>query len=142
MTPYLATDGNDGALRQRAQALRATREFFLARQVLEVETPAMVNAPVSDVNLGSVRVQMSGSDQPLFLHTSPEYAMKRLLAAGSGDIYQICHVYRGAERGRQHNPEFTMLEWYRLGIFARATDARSCGPHEPAARRATCPWSS
>jgi lysyl-tRNA synthetase class 2 len=104
------------ALHGRAQALRATREFFHARQVLEVETPAMINAPVSDVNLGSVRVQMSGSDRPLFLHTSPEYAMKRLLAAGSGDIYQICHVYRGAERGRQHNPEFTMLEWYRLGF--------------------------
>ncbi len=105
-----------GALRQRAQALRATREFFFAREVLEVETPALINAPVSDVNLGSVRVQMSGAEQPQFLHTSPEYAMKRLLAAGSGDIYQICHVYRGAERGRQHNPEFTMLEWYRLGF--------------------------
>ena len=105
-----------GALRQRAQALRTTREFFFAREVLEVETPAMINAPVSDVNLGSVRVQMSGSDRALFLHTSAEYAMKRLLAAGSGDIYQICHVYRGAERGRHHNPEFTMLEWYRLGF--------------------------
>jgi len=110
-----------GALRQRAKALRATREFFFARDVLEVETPAMIHAPVSDVNLGSVRVQMTDSGtQPenggLFLHTSPEYAMKRLLAAGSGDIYQVCHVYRGAERGRQHNPEFTMLEWYRLGF--------------------------
>ncbi|MEO8018487.1 MAG: EF-P lysine aminoacylase EpmA [Pseudomonadota bacterium] len=104
------------ALRHRARALRATREFFEARQVLEVETPAMVNAPVSDVNLGSVSVHVPGRDAPMFLHTSPEYAMKRLLAAGSGDIYQICRVYRGAERGRQHNPEFTMLEWYRLGF--------------------------
>ena len=76
----------------------------------------MINAPVSDVNLGSVHVKMSGSEASLFLHTSPEYAMKRLLAAGSGDIFQICRVYRGAERGRQHNPEFTMLEWYRLGF--------------------------
>jgi lysyl-tRNA synthetase class 2 len=107
---------SNGALRERATALRNTREFFFARQVLEVETPALINAPVSDVNLGNVRAQMAGSDAPLFLHTSPEYAMKRLLAAGSGDIYQICHVYRGAERGRQHNPEFTMLEWYRLGF--------------------------
>lgn len=104
------------AIRRRAQALRWAREFFHERGVLEVETPAMVNAAVSDVNLGSVRVDMPGRDAPLFLHTSPEYAMKRLLAAGSGDIYQVCHVYRGAERGRQHNPEFTMLEWYRLGF--------------------------
>jgi lysyl-tRNA synthetase class 2 len=104
------------ALRRRAEALRFTREFFCERGVLEVETPAMVNAAVSDVNLGSVRAQVPGLETPLFLHTSPEYAMKRLLAAGSGDIYQVCHVYRGAERGRQHNPEFTMLEWYRLGF--------------------------
>ena len=107
---------SNAALRLRAQALRSAREFFHARNVLEVETPAMINAPVSDVNLGSVRVEIPGRDAPLFLHTSPEYAMKRLLAAGSGDIYQICRVYRGAERGRQHNPEFTMLEWYRLGF--------------------------
>jgi lysyl-tRNA synthetase class 2 len=104
------------ALRRRAEALRVAREFFRARGVLEVETPALVNAPVSDVNIGSVRAQVPGLDAPLFLHTSPEYAMKRLLAAGSGDIYQICRVYRGAERGRHHNPEFTMVEWYRVGF--------------------------
>jgi lysyl-tRNA synthetase class 2 len=104
------------ALRQRASALRRTRDFFEVRKILEVETPALVNAPVSDVNLGSVRVEVPGRDVPLFLHTSPEYAMKRLLASGSGDIYQICHVFRAFERGRQHNPEFTMLEWYRLGF--------------------------
>jgi len=104
------------ALHRRAQGLATTREFFRARNVLEVETPALVNAPVSDVNIGSVRVSMPGRDNPLYLHTSPEYAMKRLLAAGSGDIYQVCRVFRGAERGRQHNPEFTMVEWYRLGF--------------------------
>lgn len=104
------------ALRRRAEALRWTREFFRERNVLEVETPALVNAAVSDVHLGSLRVAMSGREAPLFLHTSPEYAMKRLLAAGSGDIFQLCHVYRGAERGRRHNPEFSMLEWYRLGF--------------------------
>ena len=104
-------------LRRRAAALHTTREFFRARAVLEVETPILVNAPVSDVNIGSVKAEMSGqTGAPLFLHTSPEYAMKRLLAAGSGDIYQLCHVFRGAERGRQHNPEFTMIEWYRLGF--------------------------
>ena len=103
-------------LRRRAECLAFTRDFFRERRVLEVETPALVNAPVSDVNLGSVRVDMAGHPRPLWLHTSPEYAMKRLLAAGCGDIWQLCHVFRGAERGRQHNPEFTMLEWYRLGF--------------------------
>src|SRR3954468_21557399 len=105
------------ALRRRAECLSQAREFFRARNVLEVETPALVNAPVSDVNLGSIRVDVPGVTRPLWLHTSPEYAMKRLLAAGAGDIYQICRVFRGAERGRQHNPEFTMIEWYRLGFF-------------------------
>lgn len=105
------------ALRRRAAALEATRDFFRARNVLEVETPVMVNAPVSDVNIGSVKVDVPGhAGAPLFLHTSPEYAMKRLLASGSGDIFQVCHVFRGAERGRLHNPEFTMVEWYRLGF--------------------------
>jgi lysyl-tRNA synthetase class 2 len=105
------------ALRRRAQALATTREFFRDRGVLEVDTPALVNAPVSDVNIDSVRVELPGrAGLPMYLHTSPEYAMKRLLAAGSGDIYQVCHVFRGAERGRHHNPEFTMVEWYRLGF--------------------------
>jgi len=103
-------------LRRRAQALATTRDFFRKRRVLEVETPALVNSPVSDVNIRSVQAQIPGADRPLFLHTSPEYAMKRLLAAGSGDIYQVCRVFRGAERGRQHNPEFTMVEWYRIGF--------------------------
>jgi elongation factor P--(R)-beta-lysine ligase len=114
MSPWRPT-ASLAALRRRAAALHATREFFRARNVLEVETPALVNAPVSDVNLGNVRVEVPGGSAAQFLHTSPEYAMKRLLAAGSGDIFQVCHVFRGAERGRQHNPEFTMVEWYRLG---------------------------
>jgi lysyl-tRNA synthetase class 2 len=82
---------------------------------LEVETPVLVNAPVTDVHIESARVTVSNA-QPLFLHTSPEYAMKRLLAAGSGDIYQVCHVVRGFERGRIHNCEFTLIEWYRTGF--------------------------
>ena len=105
------------SLRRRAQALQTTREFFRARNVLEVETPAIINSPVSDVNIVSVRLDVPGREfSTFFLHTSPEYAMKRLLASGSGDIYQLCRVFRGGERGRQHNPEFTMVEWYRLGF--------------------------
>jgi lysyl-tRNA synthetase class 2 len=116
-TPQWRPGASIATLRRRAQALAATREFFRAREVLEVDTPAMVNAPVSDVNIGSVRVEMpERAGPPMYLHTSPEYAMKRLLAAGSGDIFQVCHVFRSAERGRHHNPEFTMVEWYRLGF--------------------------
>jgi lysyl-tRNA synthetase class 2 len=105
----------------RARLLARIREFFAARGVLEVDTPIIVNAPVSDVHIHSARVELT-ADAPgslpahFFLHTSPEYAMKRLLAAGVGDIYQICHVARALESGRVHNPEFTLLEWYRLGF--------------------------
>ena len=109
----------------RAALLERAREFFAARAVLEVDTPLVVNAPVSDVHIHSASVRLAGDAgaaapgrpaHSLFLHTSPEYAMKRLLAAGSGDIYQICHVVRDNERGRLHNPEFTLIEWYRLGF--------------------------
>jgi elongation factor P--(R)-beta-lysine ligase len=105
----------------RARLLRHVREFFAARGVLEVDTPLIVNSPVSDVHIHAARVQLTpaaAAEAPasLFLHTSPEYAMKRLLAAGLGDIYQVCHVARALESGRLHNPEFTLLEWYRGGF--------------------------
>ena len=103
-------------LQLRAALLDRTRRFFAARGVLEVDTPVLVNAPVSDVHIESAEVKLPGSERPCFLHTSPEYAMKRLLAAGSGDIYQIARVVRGHERGRLHNPEFTLIEWYRRGL--------------------------
>ena len=102
-------------LKARAAALARVREFFAARGVMEVETPLLVNAPVSDVHLHSLPVELAPR-RTLFLHTSPEYAMKRLLAAGSGDIYQVCRVVRGEESGALHNPEFTLLEWYRVGF--------------------------
>jgi lysyl-tRNA synthetase class 2 len=106
----------------RAALLRGAREFFAKRQVLEVDTPLLVNAPVSDVHVHCASVRLArlsataGAPAQLFVHSSPEYAMKRLLAAGSGDIYQICHVVRGFECGRLHNPEFTLIEWYRQGF--------------------------
>lgn len=100
-------------LRRRATLLDAVRSFFRERGVLEVETPLALSATVTDVQIASLAI---AGDAPRFLHTSPEYPMKRLLAAGSGDIFQTCHVFRAGEQSRLHNPEFTMIEWYRLGM--------------------------
>lgn len=97
------------SLLARQQLYRKIREFFYQRQVLEVETPLLCQAPVADPNITPIHAEGR------WLHTSPEYAMKRLLCAGSGDIYQICKVFRQGEAGRRHNPEFSMLEWYRVG---------------------------
>src|SRR5688500_11821107 len=98
-------------LERRAQLLAQARAFFASRGVLEVDTPIVVNSPVTDLHIHSAEVRFPEAAEPYFLHTSPEYAMKRLLAAGSGDIFQICHVVRGLERGKLHNPEFTLIEW-------------------------------
>ena len=103
-------------LAARAAMLARTRDFFAARSVLEVETPVCVRHAVTDVQLQSLTVMLPDAATPRYLHTSAEYAMKRLLAAGSGDIYQLCHVFRGGEQGPQHSLEFSMLEWYRLGF--------------------------
>src|SRR5699024_3487945 len=85
------------------------REYFLQRAVLEVETSLLCTAPVADPNITPTQVEQR------WLYTSPEYAMKRMLCAGYGDIYQICKVFRDGEAGRRHNHEFSMLEWYRVG---------------------------
>jgi lysyl-tRNA synthetase class 2 len=103
-------------LKSRAALLARIRGFLAERQVMEVETPILSAAAVSDPQLHSLKTKVAGTHGARYLQTSPEYAMKRLLAAGSGDIYQICKVFRDEERGRWHNPEFTMLEWYRLGV--------------------------
>ena len=101
-------------LRRRAGLLAAARAFFAAREVLEVETPIALGRTVTDVQIASLRVDCGSHER--WLQTSPEYPMKRLLAAGSGDIFQLCHVFRAGESGRLHNPEFTLIEWYRLGF--------------------------
>ena len=103
-------------LRLRARLLGVVRSHFQRTGALEVETPVLVRAAVTDVHLESLEVRRSDGSRVGFLHTSPEYAMKRLLCAGAPDMFQVAHVFREGERGRRHNPEFTMVEWYRLGI--------------------------
>ena len=113
MTNNWASEVNYQTLVLRNNLLRDLRAFFAQRSVLEVNTPTLGIAGVSDVHLASLTVSL-GSHLG-YLQTSPEHAMKRLLADGSGPIYQICPAYRAGEFGDRHNIEFTMLEWYQPG---------------------------
>lgn len=102
------------ALQQRAAMLHDIRAYFYAQNVLEVETPILCNAIGTDPYLDFFAIRMRGTQ--LYLQTSPEFSMKRLLAADVGSIYQITKAFRQGESGRYHNPEFTLLEWYRVGF--------------------------
>lgn len=104
--------------RERATMYATIRQFFAEREVLEVQTPVMSQAGNTDIFLQSVSTNVTVNDKPrtYYLHTSPEFAMKRLLGAWQVPMYQICPVFRDNEIGRRHNVEFTMLEWYRPGF--------------------------
>ena len=118
MSDWQPTAGFD-VLRLRARLNALIRAFFAARGVLEVETPVLSRAGNTDPNIASFSLQFSGrtdgAPRTRWLRTSPEYPLKRLLAAGLGDCYELGRVFRDGEAGGRHNPEFTMLEWYRTG---------------------------
>ncbi len=121
LAPWQPSAG-PAVLRARACLLGRIRGFFADLGVMEVETPIASRAATSDPALDSLRTSWSGAGarpQTLYLHTSPELPMKRLLVAGSGPIFQICKVFRDGERGALHHPEFSLLEWYRPGLGYR-----------------------
>ncbi len=97
---------------RRAEMLTLARQYFTDNKVLAVDTPSLSPSAVTDRHIDSLSVR----DSELYLHTSPEFHMKRLLAAGYPDIYSICRVFRGGEKGRTHLQEFTMIEWYRRSM--------------------------
>lgn len=120
MQPLWQPSADISALRKRADIIQQIRQFFYQRNVLEVDTPALSHATVTDIHLQTFSTEFMGPHyhhgQTLYLMTSPEFHMKRLLAAGSGCIYQMAKAFRNEEHGKNHNPEFTMLEWYRVGF--------------------------
>ncbi|HEX9935315.1 MAG TPA: EF-P lysine aminoacylase EpmA [bacterium] len=104
--------------RLRERVIRAARSFFRSKGFMEIEAPLLVPCPTLDSNIHPFRTEMEteiGGTGALYLHTSPEHAMKKLLVAGSGDIFYLGKVFRNREQTRLHNPEFTMIEWYRVG---------------------------
>src|SRR5262249_873671 len=112
--------GNLDYLRARSKILANIRQFFAERNVLEVETPILCQSTATDPPIASFVTHFhpvpTATGQAFYLQTSPEFPMKRLLAAGIGAIYQISKAFRNGESGRYHNPEFSMLEWYRPGF--------------------------
>lgn len=112
-------------LKNRALMLRKARAFFDTRNALEVDCGALVKRAPIDANIDVMTVSVSPSENG-FLHTSPEYAMKKLLSEGASDIYFLGHVFRRGEIGKRHNPEFTMAEWYRIGFSLKQMIQETC----------------
>lgn len=112
-----------GRLEQRGRIIGAVRSFFAERGFIEVETPALQLSPGLEPHLRAFATELHdplpGRIMPRYLHTSPEFAMKKLLAAGMPRIWQLCHVFRNGERSATHHPEFSLLEWYDAGICYR-----------------------
>lgn len=126
-------------LTARARILKAVRQWFDDQGFLEVDTPALQLSPGMEPTLRPFETsleEVSGEARPMGLHTSPEFAMKKLLAAGSGPIFQIAHVFRNGERSATHHPEFSMLEWYRPGAEWRQIAEDACAIIQAAARAA------
>jgi elongation factor P--(R)-beta-lysine ligase len=109
----------------RAEMLKKARSFFEERGVLEVDCPALNRFAPVDKNIDVMKVLFKNGSHG-FLHTSPEYGMKRLLSEGIGDIYQISHVFRDGDEGKMHNPEFTMVEWYRKNLSFEELIEETC----------------
>ncbi|KPJ85741.1 hypothetical protein AMJ57_02015, partial [Parcubacteria bacterium SG8_24] len=120
---YRSDKGRRSKLERRARIIGAIRDFFRRREFLEVETPILVPSPGMEPHLGHFRTALrdkDGRDLPAYLITSPEYAMKRLLAAGHSRVFEITRCFRNDEPwDGSHNPEFTMIEWYRTGVDYR-----------------------
>lgn len=111
------------------------RRFFDQREILEVDTPILSSSAPTDPHIHSLQTRIAGEAPPRFLHTSPEFPMKRMLAAGIGDCWQLVRVFRDEERGRLHVPEFDLLEWYRIGfdhhVLMQEVEALVCATVEP-----------
>jgi len=106
-------------LRERSTLIQKIRKYFSDQDILEVETPAISKFPTIDEHIDSIEVSLKSKKVPSYLISSPEYHMKRLLCFGMPSIYQICKAFRKDESGSHHNPEFTIIEWYQLGIDDR-----------------------
>lgn len=122
-----------------AKLRRRLRQYFDTHAVLEVQTAALATHTVTEPAIDSLSVRVSGLDQALYLQTSPEYQMKRLLAAGAPDIYQLGPVFRDGERGQRHQYEFTLIEWYRVGFaYQQIIDDTVALIRHALNRRVTC----